>query len=90
VRRCYVILDTEAALASGDLAKAEIPESQHQTLGALLAEEPTAGGGSQAKSSEGVDCTFFKSVGTAVQDIATAAFVQQQADARNIGIEVAM
>lgn len=90
VRQCHVVVDSEHALAAGDLAiplqddtlmRANVIE-----LGGLLAGEsevPRAG-----STSTGASCTFFKSVGTAIQDVATAAAVLKQARSKGIGKRV--
>ena len=55
-------------------------------LGGLLAgESEVPRGGS---TSTGASCTFFKSVGTAIQDVATAAAVLKQARSKGIGKRV--
>lgn len=92
VRRSNVIIDTEDALSCGDFAHAELSDNQWQSLGQLLMDQ------SQSRRSKiqvatknnnaGVDCTFFKSVGTAVQDVATAAFVQNRAEELDVGTKV--
>ena len=96
-RRCAVVLDTEHALTVGDIADADLPSEQWETLGELLAspvpeadgDGSSGGGGGGASGSGGaVDCTFFKSVGTAVQDIATAALVLRRAEALGLGVVV--
>ena len=90
VRRSRVIIDTEDALSCGDLANAKLSDSQWQSLGQLLNDQSSKRLSKIQVAAENsdVDCTFFKSVGTAVQDIATAAFVQSRAEEFDIGTKV--
>lgn len=91
VRRAKLILDSPAAIESGDLS---IPIGKHiisreqcrNTLGSFLTQSgsPNINKIKQFQTSE--DITFFKSVGTAVQDIVTAWRVLEKAKELHIGI----
>ena len=82
VRLCRVVIDEEGARSVGDLSayleQGEVNENVVGTLGALLA-------GDIAVAHDPEGRTFFKSVGVAVQDIATAHAVLRAAKARGIG-----
>ena len=91
VRQCAVVVDSEHALAAGDLAIAIEQEgplpSPPAELGAVLAGKAVV---SRASRVAPTGCTLFKSVGTAVQDVATAAAVLRAARVRGIGKHVAL
>ena len=79
VTRCRIYIDTCHALESGDLKipidQSLVNEARHGIVeigNALLSS-------SIVHKVDGIDCTLFKSVGTAVQDIATAAAVVAKA-----------
>jgi ornithine cyclodeaminase/alanine dehydrogenase-like protein (mu-crystallin family) len=87
-QRSKIVVDfrEQVLMEAGDLlsaVKAGIiaPESIHAELGEIAA------GKKDGRCSD-MEITLFKSVGTAVQDIATAAFVYEQAVARGIGQEL--
>ena len=97
VARCAIVIDSEHALAAGDLA---IPTANGEELcvvgelGQVL-KSVAEGGEFVGNSSEIVppprcDCTLFKSVGVAVQDVATAQAVIEAARKRGIGRQCAM
>lgn len=92
VKRSKLILDSPAAVEAGDLS---IPLSQklitrrkcHHVLGEFV----TQSGGPKIKAIKQFkrspdDITFFKSVGTAVQDIVTSWRVVEKAKAMGIGV----
>ena len=93
MRRSRIVVDEPGATQScGDisipLAAGEISATTHdlQTLGALLL-------GAQApipSTDVALDCTLFKSVGVAVQDVATAAAAVRQATKLGIGAQASM
>ena len=59
------------------------------TLGdALVLYRDTGELPSAQREGQTVDCSFFKSVGTSVQDITTAAFVYRKAQELNVGVEI--
>ena len=55
-------------------------------LGNILLDESSM----PSPTSDRVDCTFYKSVGTAIQDVVTANAIVQQAREMGIGTEVDM
>ena len=91
MKRSWTIVDEPGAtLSAGDisipLAAGEISAATHglQTLGALLL------GMATAPSSSEVDCTLFKSVGVAVQDVATGAAAVAKATEMGLGAQASM
>ena len=90
VARASVIIDTEEALSSGDLAvpiaEGRCAEDSHikGTLGKLLAERDAVVG------SFDKEITVFKSVGTAAQDLTTATAVLRGCETDNVGFEFEM
>ena len=89
VTRCAIVVDTDHALAAGDLA---IPIANGMKLslmgelGQLLMQVDTMEKSPSLPSlPQACDCTLFKSVGVAVQDIATAHAVVEAARERGIG-----
>ena len=90
VARASVIVDTEEALTSGDLA---IPLAEgccqkdthiKASLGKLLESKE------EIRNTFDKEITLFKSVGTAAQDLTTAAAVLRGCEASNIGYEYEM
>ena len=101
--RCRIVVDEPGARSSsGDIATpleaGSISPAHHDlsTLGEtlLLAQDTSAEVapwcGPTDGASKKVDCTLFKSVGVAVQDIATAAAVVNQATELRLGSKVAL
>ena len=95
MKRSWTIVDEPGAtLSAGDisipLAAGEISAATHglQTLGALLLGTATAPSSSEASSE--VDCTLFKSVGVAVQDVATGAAAVAKATEMGLGAQASM
>ena len=93
MRRCRIIVDEPGAVqSSGDisipLAAGEISAATHglQTLGAVLLQSQAAG----LSVSDQLDCTLFKSVGVAVQDVATAAAAVRQATKQGLGAQASI
>ena len=91
VARCRVVVDEPGATAScGDIASpiasgaVSRMRNDLSTLGELL----LRGDGGGDLEVDGVDCTLFKSVGVAVQDVATAAAVVARAKALGLGATV--
>lgn len=83
--RCIVVADTAEALNVGDLCKISDQEPNFRgLLGDIIAED------SNFVKTYSSQCTVFKSTGTAVQDILTAASVIQHAKQEGIGTNVDM
>lgn len=103
--RCQVVIDTPEAINVGDL-KGISDESENYAglLGDVLAgsahltnhgKRKRANGtggdsGGDMNNNSSYDCTMFKSVGTAIQDVITAHEVYQEATRRGVGMEVEM
>jgi len=84
VDRCRVMIDTPEARQVGDLKNLS---QQHpvELLGNLLKDKSWL-----EETSEMLDLTFYKSVGTAIQDVLTANIVVQRAREQGVGTEVDM
>jgi ornithine cyclodeaminase len=93
VRRCQVLMDTPEAREVGDLK-----DCNQQIIVGLLGDvlagtaclDPNGLSKNDATPQDRTDCTFFKSVGTAIQDILTATEVIKNARASGIGTTVDM
>jgi len=90
--RCKVIIDTVEAFEVGDLQG--ITEGSDNYLG-LLGDVMQSGSDSGSEERDmfvgkegGLDCTFYKAVGTAVQDIFTAQTTLENAIIMEIGTKV--
>lgn len=94
VNRCQVLVDTKEALSVGDLKHLNV----NMTDGTLdknfagLLGDAIAGNLSVRHANDGynTDCTFFKSVGTAIQDVITAHEVLKMSNQLGIGRDVDM
>ena len=84
VNRSKVIIDTKEARDVGDLANANANKSIVGLLGDVIADDVDW---SVYDSNIALDCTFFKSVGTAIQDILTGDIVVKKARELGIGTE---
>ena len=73
-----VIIDSKHALSVGDLKSYHGNKQDILTLGKLILEP-------SARQGENLSNTFFKSVGTAVQDIMTAAAILKNANQQGLG-----
>jgi ornithine cyclodeaminase len=88
--RCKVVVDTPEAVDVGDLKLvSDTSENYIGLLGDLLAGNVTLDATATADSVK-YDCTMFKSVGTAIQDVITAHEVYKKAIERGIGLQVEM
>ena len=88
VDRSFVIIDTPEAMEVGDLKHLrETPsETRHHPItlmGSALANPASI-------IERGMDCIFYKAVGTAIQDVLTAEIVVNKARALGIGQEIDM
>ena len=86
VNRCEVLIDTKEALDVGDLSC--LTEQSHNFCGLIgdALEKNIEFG----KQRDDTDCTFFKSVGTSIQDVISANVVVEFALKHNIGTTVEM
>lgn len=86
VNRCRVLVDTPESLNVGDLKDMSRDDHPWKLLGQVM-EDPSwltcENGGS-------TDCSFFKSTGTAIQDVMTAKLVVDKAKALGLGSEFDM
>jgi ornithine cyclodeaminase/alanine dehydrogenase-like protein (mu-crystallin family) len=83
VERSWVVIDEPGARqSSGDIVKAAVSEETNglQTLGSVLLSPPGAEGRG------GRELTLFKSVGVAIQDVATGAAAATLAAELGIGV----
>eukprot|EP00051_Salpingoeca_urceolata_P002637 m.51748 g.51748 ORF g.51748 m.51748 type:complete len:341 (+) comp12245_c1_seq2:311-1333(+) len=90
VKRCQVVIDTDSALPVGDLGFAreagwKESEGLLGTLGELLGGKISVKRGDAGGT---MDCTMFKSVGTAVQDLVTAKAVFDRAAGHGTRVEM--
>ena len=88
VNRSRILIDTPEAKTVGDLKHlADRADHPISILGDVLGDPATwkkqGSGGAQ-------DCTFYKGVGTAIQDVMTADLVVKRARELGIGVEVDM
>ena len=94
VKRCDVLIDTKEALDVGDLSclKHEgdsIPSSFVGLIGDALVRNIVFGR-RQNGASNNTDCTFYKSCGTAIQDLVSAHVAVEHATENNIGVNFEM
>ncbi|GKY96906.1 hypothetical protein MPSEU_000649500 [Mayamaea pseudoterrestris] len=90
VDRCRVLIDTHEARTVGDL-KHLTEHHPVMLLGELLLNPDLKNKWkSDEQTSPMIDCTFYKSVGTCIQDIMTASVVVKRARELGIGMEVDM
>ena len=86
VKRSRVIVDTHEAINVGDLSWLKNQDQKYFLLGNLL-----AGDNLTSEALDGtIDCTLYKSVGTAIQDVFSAALAVKAAREKGIGINVDM
>jgi len=86
VKRCEVLIDTKEALDVGDLTY--LTEQSLNFCG--LIGDALEGNIKFGKQRDDTDCTFFKSVGTSIQDVISANVVVEYAIKNNIGTTVEM
>jgi ornithine cyclodeaminase len=88
VRRSRILMDTLDATTVGDLKDVL---SQHSVPGTILGQALKDKGVWLSQSvPSSVDCTFYKAVGTAIQDVLTAELVVDKALEQGIGIKLDM
>lgn len=93
VQRCEVLIDTPEAMDVGDLSwlNSRIGSAPNNTgmIGDALSGNFLFGK-LRDDDTEQIDCTFFKSCGTAIQDVVSAQYVSDLASAKGIGTSVEM
>lgn len=89
VNRSVLLIDTPEAKSVGDLKHlgADKGDSDHPIT---LLGEALEGANWKEKASSSFDCTFYKGVGTSIQDIMTADLVVKRARELGIGTQVDM
>ena len=92
VRRSRLFIDTPEAMAVGDLKHLQETNhgKEHVLLGRVLLDPTLVQESAGTGGDDGTDITFFKSVGTAIQDVLTAQTVVETARKLGIGTEVDM
>jgi ornithine cyclodeaminase len=95
VDQCTVIYDTTEALTVGDLkhwnsSKTMLPLPHMHMLGQVLLLDQNSASSSAPPRDANKPYTFFKSVGTAVQDVCTANMVLKKARELQLGIEITL
>lgn len=99
VNRCRVLIDTQEARSVGDLKHLQMKTVDNKNIVGLLGDflyNTRNKNGMEFINSlppsddSSMDCTFFKSVGTAIQDIVTAQEVLTKAKGLGLGIHVEM
>jgi len=88
LQRCRVIVDTKEALDVGDLKAISLSSSN---FSGLLGDHIS--GNTRLDEQRGgaeLDCTFFKSVGTAIQDVITANTAFEAARQQGVGTNILM
>ena len=94
VQRCEVIIDTPETLDVGDLSwlKANITTVPNNSglIGDALTSNFEFGKLRDDPGTPQIDCTFFKSCGTAIQDVVSAQYVSDLASTIKIGKNVEM
>merc|ERR1711862_421470 len=89
IDRCKIIIDTKEARDVGDLYNVN-PDNVVGLLGDVIAEDITVNLEEKYNNNTLLVCTFFKSVGTAIQDILTGDIVLKKAKELGIGREFKM
>lgn len=91
VNRSRILIDTNDAKTVGDL-KPFLEDNNNNKHPMTLLGDALAGTAGESWSSQDpqYDCTFFKGVGTAIQDVMTADFVVKKARELGIGTDVDM
>jgi len=93
VKRCEVIIDTKEALEVGDLSCMK-GDDAHQNciglIGDIISGDLVVGKRRDDPNESKIDCTFYKSVGTAIQDVFSAQAAYEYAFEHNIGRSVEM
>jgi ornithine cyclodeaminase len=87
--RCVVWMDTAEARHVGDL-QSLTPHHPAFLLGSVLADASSSSSGADGSRPHHLDCTFYKAVGTAIQDVMTADLVVRRARQLNLGTTVDM
>jgi ornithine cyclodeaminase len=90
VDRCRIFMDTPEAKSVGDLRHLNDNHPIYLLGELLLDPSMKESWKDEDTPSPMIDCTFYKSVGTCIQDVMTASLVVQRARELGIGTEVDM
>ena len=91
VSRSEVLIDTKEALDVGDLSALRNDDgTTKQNFTGMIGDALTSNVEFGKRTDNNVDCTFFKSVGTAIQDVITAQLVYDYATKEGIGTTIDM
>ena len=88
VERSTVLIDTPEALSVGDLK--HLTKEQHHHATPLLLGDVLQNNSLLSDSNNSRDCTFYKAVGTAIQDVMTGHLIVQRTKELGIGQYVDM
>ncbi|KAL7464700.1 hypothetical protein ACHAXS_005034 [Conticribra weissflogii] len=93
VKRCEVIIDTKEALDVGDLTCMkgdDAPQNFVGLIGDIISGDLVVGKRRDNPNDSEIDCTFYKSVGTAIQDVFSAQAAYENAIQNRVGLSVDM
>ena len=90
IKRCEVLIDTKEALDVGDLSCLNGDRETPNNLTGLIGDALVGNIQFGKRTDDKVDCTFFKSVGTAIQDVVSANVAAESARENNVGVNVEM
>lgn len=94
VQRCEVLIDTPEAIDVGDLSwlKDNLDKVPNNTgmIGDALSGSFEFGKLRNYTNASKIDCTFFKSCGTAIQDVVSAQYISDLALTKGIGQNIEM
>ena len=94
VKRSEVLIDTPEAIDVGDLSWLKSNESKEPNITGLIGDALTDrfefGKLRDDPDMSHIDCTFFKSCGTAIQDVVSAQYISNLALTKGIGKNIQM
>ena len=94
VQRCEVLIDTSEALDVGDLSYLKSGDETKVSNNIGLIGDALVGnakfGTIRDDPTFQIDCTFYKSVGTAIQDVVSAQYVSKMATLHGMGVSIEM
>ncbi|KAL7519054.1 hypothetical protein ACHAWX_003847 [Stephanocyclus meneghinianus] len=92
VQRCEVLIDTSEALDVGDLSYLKSIDENRVSNNIGLIGDALIGNVKVGKLRDDptfqIDCTFYKSVGTAIQDVVSAQYVSKMATLNGMGTSI--
>lgn len=92
VQRCEVLVDTSEALDVGDLSYLKSIDENKVSNNIGLIGDALVGNVKVGKLRDDptfqIDCTFYKSVGTAIQDVVSAQYVSKMATLNGMGMSI--